>query len=407
MPKISEPRTTGNLAIYWQEIHAADLVREPDGAALVYRQEFLAREDKPPHGIAQHLPYDRNPILNQGVNLHPFFANLLPEGLRLLAIKDRAGTSLDDLFTLLAAAGPDVIGDVYPRTEASVDRFAIELDDPAAMDFMAAAKSLQGGVSDASLPGEQPKLSAAVRTFAARLPSKQLAILKLSPERYPRLVENEAFCLEVARECGLATNRAEVLTDANGNTGLLVRRFDRGALRMSGTFERYHFEDACQLLNTYPADKYRFKMEAVVEAVRAAVPAAPRDTLRLIEQYAFSYLIGNGDQHGKNIGIVWNPKLRAMELSPLYDVVCTLFYPGLDHRMALPMTGRDDNFRLRYFLDFGQRNGVPEKATLAALNRLHTKIAAAYDRLGGLGFDEKRVAFVQKELRRRHELFLT
>ncbi len=407
MQKTSELRTTASLPIYWRETYAADLVREPEGASFVYRQEFLASDEKPPRGVARSLPYAKNPNLNWGVNLHPFFANLLPEGLRLVAVKDRAGTSLDDLFTLLAAAGPDVIGDVYPRTEDAVDRYAIDLGSPEDIDFYESAAALQGGVSDASLPGEQPKLSAAVRTFAARLSSQQLAILKLSPERYPRLVENEAFCLALARECGLTTTEAKIIHDRHHQTGLLVKRFDRGGLRMSGSYERYHFEDACQLLGAYPADKYRLKMEAVVEAVLDSVPAGPRELLRLMEQYAFSYLIGNGDQHGKNIAIAWNPKLRAPELSPIYDVVCTLFYPGLDHRMALPMMGRDDNFRLRYFVEFGQRNGIPERATSVALTKIHNKLAGALERLSELGFDEKRTAFVKKELRRRLELFLT
>ena len=44
--------------------------------------------------------------------IHPFFAGLLPEGVRLRALVRRVKTSEDDLLSLLVAAGADCIGDV-------------------------------------------------------------------------------------------------------------------------------------------------------------------------------------------------------------------------------------------------------------------------------------------------------
>jgi hypothetical protein len=48
---------------------------------------------------------------------------------------------------------------------------------------------------------------------------------------------------------GLATAETRLVFDRDGRSGLLVTRFDRRAGR------RLHQEDACQLLDRYPADK--------------------------------------------------------------------------------------------------------------------------------------------------------
>jgi|LakMenEpi03Aug12_release.lakeMendotaPanAssembly.Ray.scaffolds.fasta_scaffold318004_2 serine/threonine-protein kinase HipA len=70
-------------------------------------------------GVACTLPpvSSRYPVT--GVNLHPFFAGLLPEGIRLKALKNSLKTSEDNLFAMLLALGEESIGDVYVESSHS------------------------------------------------------------------------------------------------------------------------------------------------------------------------------------------------------------------------------------------------------------------------------------------------
>ena len=107
----------------WQgETLVGRLHRTPKGCRFTYSSRGE---------IALTMPYREAPYITTGVNLPPFFAGLLPEGLRLQALRAHAGTSSDDLFSLLVAAGPDCIGDVFATIEPSrsdVDRPTVQLD---------------------------------------------------------------------------------------------------------------------------------------------------------------------------------------------------------------------------------------------------------------------------------------
>src|SRR5690606_9789779 len=72
--------------------------------------------------ISFTLPITNQPFTTIGDNLHPFFAGMLPEGLRLTALVTAMKTSADDMFSLLIASGPDCIGDVYVAPEQSITK---------------------------------------------------------------------------------------------------------------------------------------------------------------------------------------------------------------------------------------------------------------------------------------------
>jgi serine/threonine-protein kinase HipA len=51
----------------------------------------------------------------------------------------------------------------------------------------------------------------------------------------------------------------------------------------------------------------------------------------------FDYLIGNCDNHLKNHSFLWSSDWSGLELSPLYDITCTTFYPELDREMGVSL----------------------------------------------------------------------
>src|SRR5690606_38150298 len=93
--------------------------------------------------------------------------------------------------------------------------------------------------------GVQEKISQASFFVPRSKLTSSPAILKLNPAKYPRLIENEAFFLTVAKSCGLQVNEAKVVEDRTGEKGLLVRRFDR---ELNGNkLKKFHQEDMCQM----------------------------------------------------------------------------------------------------------------------------------------------------------------
>ena len=125
---------------------------------------------------------------------------------------------------------------------------------------------------------------------------------------------------------------------------------------------------------------------------------------RLLELVAFSYLVGNGDLHGKNVSVRWVPG-RGAEAMPVYDVVSTQPYLSFQDSMALPLYGRVNRLTRAHLLDAGDRLGVPERALGGALDRVVGAAEAWVDRVGEIGLPERQTERLAELLRsRRAEL---
>lgn len=259
--------------------------------------------------------------------------------------------------------------------------------------------ALKRDALDIGIPGVMPKLSASMITFPVRVKeSRKEYILKLQPKDYPRLIQNEAFFMNLAKACGLATAEVKVVEDSQGHSGLLVTRFDRIFHKETRTFSRLHQEDACQLLGSYPHDKYRLPARKICEAIATFSAAPIIDIKRFIDLYIFSYIIGNGALHAKNISLLAQKDSDLLALSPCYDIVSTLYG---DQRMAIQLGGRDDNFSRSDFVSFAAQFSIPAKAIENAIALLLKKIAPWIERISEIGFDKKSTIFIQRTIQMR------
>jgi len=403
----ADPRSTTHAGVWRGDDRVGTISRTAVGAVFEYDDAFLARRPAGEDGIALRLPYVRKRFETSGVNLHPFFAGLLPEGLRLRAMVRLAKTSEDDLLSLLVAVGGDVVGDVAvgPENLAPADATP-EADVERTQDVLFAdlfARSL--GRLEApgrgwSVAGVQPKVSAARLAFPVRTKrGAASSILKLGAPEFPRIVENEAFFLDAARDCGLATPEFRVVRDREKNAGLLVSRFDRVAGARGAPPRRVHQEDACQILDRYPADKYRLTLREIADGLADACAAPVVAAAWLLRVQAFSFAVANGDLHAKNVSVLRDPATGRVMPTPAYDLVSTLPYG--DDRMALAMDGRDKNLRRRDFLAFGARVGVRGPATAAILDEVIAGLAPWTKRLAEIGFDAKKTAHLRRTIERR------
>jgi serine/threonine-protein kinase HipA len=396
-------RSAQALDVHLGDTRVGQLSRIERGARFAYDPRWVqAHAGDSNRSIAIRMPVRVEPFDCAGVNLHPFFAGLLPEGLRLRALVRAVKTSEDDLFSLLAAIGPDTVGDVSATAVGAVPEERGE-EAPSGpwsqLRFRALLEhslSLGAVAEHSAVAGIQPKISAAMISFPVRQQgARRSYLLKLSPPEFPRLVENEAFFMEAARAVGMRTANVELVHDAKGEAGLLVERFDR----VSGpgaAVERVHQEDVCQLLDRYPADKYRLKLQDVSDALEAtSAPVVAR--LELLRLQAFSYAIANGDLHAKNLSV--QRLAGSVSLTPAYDLLSTLPYG--DAKLALSLEGRDERLNWKHFAAFGERNGVSAASVRRTLASLVKRLSPFVDRLPEIGLPEKPTCHLAKTLATR------
>jgi serine/threonine-protein kinase HipA len=339
------------------------------------------------------------PVLTTGGAVPPFFAGLLPEGVRLGVVTSSTKTSADDHLTLLLAIGADTIGNVRV-VPAGVDptrplpMFEPERD----TDFRAVYAKLIGSVDadPVGLAGVQPKVSAAMVSAPAQTRFGP-AILKLNPVQYPLLVENEHFFMTMAAACGLRVATTSLLHDAEGRSALLVTRFDReGSTRIAQ-------EDACQVAGIYPASKYRIKTETAITALADACArgggSKAAAVLELLKTVVFSWLIGNGDLHGKNLSI-YNPN-GLWQPTPAYDLLCTQPYARWRDPMALNLYGRANRLNRADFVDAAERLGLRSRATMKMIDAIVNAAQEWPDRCGEIGFDHRQTGLLAQILRAR------
>lgn len=326
--------------IYYETWPAAHLI-DRDGISLTYDPSWERRASAFPISLTMPLragPYGADQIM-------PWLANLLPET-HLSEIGQQLKISPQDIVGLLMNLGRDTAGAFSigePRLagnnfrvvpdEAALERILNELPErPFLVGEQGVSMSL-AGVQD-KLPvyiGEDGKIAIPVDGT----PSTH--ILKPDIKRLAGSVPNEAFCMTLAKLCGLET--AEVTTGRAGKRDyLLVRRYDRIA-DSQGTIRRIHQEDFCQLLDLFPSEKYEraglgqrcgASLLQMFDALARYV--SPAERLRLLDAVIFNVLICNSDSHAKNYSVLIGAAGTA-KLAPLYDLMCAAAYKQVDQSL--------------------------------------------------------------------------
>ncbi|MBU0654809.1 MAG: type II toxin-antitoxin system HipA family toxin [Gammaproteobacteria bacterium] len=313
-----------------------------------YAHEWISSRSAFP--LSPHLPISTQTW--RGDEVLFFFSNLLPEGAVLDAILKLKRLPRGDVYAQLAAFGEDAAGafSLVPEDEGRQRQpawqpYSVE-DIRADLERLADHLPLlfQHGELRLSLAGAQDKIPVHYADGQFQLPMGGAAsthILKpaIQPQKvFPDSVLNEAFCLHLARHCGLAAVKAEVVRLPE--PVLVVERYDRRL--QNGQVQRLHQLDFCQLAGVLPDQKYAkdggpglADIFGLIDRY-AAVPG--RDRLQVLDWVVFNYLIGNADAHAKNLAMLVGAGNR-LQLAPLYDLLCTSVYPQLDTRMAMAIGG--------------------------------------------------------------------
>ena len=331
------------LAVWLYGDHVAIIDQERRRPRLEYTDTALARYPLGTPLLSLSLPV-RKERFPQGT-VRPFLDGLLPEGESRKAIARDVSVSPDDTYGLIRALGRDCAGAIViqpadeppPIAPTTTTAEALDSEEIEALvrDLRSAPLGVGGRVR-ISLAGVQEKL-VLTRMLDGRwgrpvdgTPSTH--ILKPEIASFPFSVENEAFCMRVARRLGLQVALVETTVIA-GRKLIVVERYDR-LVRSDGTVVRIHQEDFCQALGIPPETKYEedggpslLRIARVLSAV-----AAPDSLERLLAAVTINTIVGNGDAHGKNFSLLHEVS-GALLMTPLYDVLSTLYYG--DDRLAL------------------------------------------------------------------------
>ena len=393
--------TIDRADVYKAGALAATLTRTVDGVEFRYLDAWLADYRAP---VASTLPPTAAPLLRPSGALPSFFTGLLPEGRRLGALRRAMKTSADDELSLLLGVGADAIGDVQVVPEG-VEPAAIPphvvLGSEEPLDFGALLDDLGIRPQRQALPGVQDKTSVAMINVPVARAGDRF-ILKLTPPEYPHLVENEAFFLTAARRSGLTVPHHELIEDARGRAGLLVRRFDR--CTVDGNGRSLAVEDGCQAGDRPPADKYRLGAEATFRSLVALCDAPVVAARTLVRQLAFAYLTGNGDAHAKNFSVLQSLD-SEWAVSPAYDVPNSTIYGDATMALSQPKAGGElgggDFVTLAASLD------VPPAATRTLLTDLTDRVDLWLEDIATLPFDRSARAKLRRTIERRRERLRT
>jgi serine/threonine-protein kinase HipA len=377
------------LAVWLYGSHVATIERERWRPRLTYTAEALRRYSPGTPLLSLSLPV-RPERHTQGV-VRPFLDGLLPEGESRLAVARNFNLRASDTYGLIRAIGRDCAGAVViqpaqeppPRPASTLT--AEPLTERDISELIANLRTAPLGVDERvrlSLGGVQEKL------LLTRMPDGRWGrpvdgtptthIIKPQIERFPATVENEAFCMRVAKSLGLSVAPVET-TMIGGRNLLVIGRFDR-VVDEAGAVVRIHQEDFCQATGVLPDNKYEEdggpSLKKIADVLQAA--AAPDSLDALLRAVTVNVLVTNGDAHGKNFSLLHHES-GALTLSPLYDVLGTLHY-GVDRlAMHIDNVRRIDKVTVGRIVNEAERWGMSRNRAAEVVNDLLARASEAID----------------------------
>lgn len=389
------------LEAFLNETPVARLLRGDDGQVrLRFLSSYVQMVGRPLLGL-YYLDKLKSP-LDPEPRVPAFFGNLLPDPngpLRALVVA-AAGARGRQEVQLLAHLGEDLPGAVRVRA-------ATEVDEEGPYPLPPRSSHLDGSRLRFSLAGVQLKFSMVRDGKGLTLPASGRGgdwIVKLPDLQFPGVPEAEYLVMEWARASGIEVPEVELVThaqlsgipDPRGATAesalcLAVRRFDRPA---GGP--RVHIEDFAQVFGRAPSQKYNEDLppgarplgfETLARAVRTY---APEDRREFVRRLVFMVLSGNADAHLKNWSLIYRDG-RTPRLSPAYDLVATVVYPGTSEQLALPLFG-DQGFTSVTLQSFARLAKALQEAPEVLVAWASEDVARIMDawsaaRVGGLAYE--------------------
>jgi serine/threonine-protein kinase HipA len=341
------------LPIYFETRRVGNIDVDRAGPGFTYDPRWIGLRGAFPISLTMPLRPER---LSSDVFL-PWAANLLPENEQLRTLGEILGMARSDVIGLLSTIGgetagalsfgqPGRTGSFFWRPVGTQDDLERLIEELPNKPFLVGDE----GVS-MSLAGAQTKLTVAIdgegQICVPMQGSPSTHILKPDAARLVGGVQNEAFCLTLAKRMDLAVP-AVTTGRAGKRTYLLVQRYDR--TNGGDRWRRLHQEDFCQGLGKPPSAKYEFNQTGIpgptlsdmFDLTRRHLP--PTDIVRLLDIVVFHVLTCNTDAHAKNYSVMLRGNGAA--LAPMYDVICGAVWGSVTKSFAQKIGGESRGEKL-------------------------------------------------------------
>ncbi|MGA2164328.1 MAG: type II toxin-antitoxin system HipA family toxin [Solirubrobacteraceae bacterium] len=376
------------LIVYLSSQRAGRLIRKGNG-----NLQFRYDPGYAGPAISQALPIQK--AAHPHSTCHAVFGGLLLEGDARAALARNLGVSVGNDYALLEALGGDCAGAVTllpPESEFPTTPRRRKIDEEQ-LDALLRELPLRPLAADSeegvrlSLAGAQPKLPVIMDEDGVALPLNSVAatthIIKPELSRFPGLVDNEGFCMELARAVELPVATVSKQATVSKLPYLLVERYDRDLT--ADPIRRLHQEDICQALGRPSDRKYQSEggpsVAEMVGLLRICSPMASRDLPALWRALVLNWLIGNCDAHAKNFSLLYDTGEPL--LAPLYDLVSTTIYPALTRRLAMNIDGARliDEVAMRAWETLARELGFSSRFAPRTTNEMVDRVVGEADRL--------------------------
>jgi serine/threonine-protein kinase HipA len=296
--------------------------------------------------------------------IDPYIWGLLPDNEIVLDHWARKfHVSARNAFSLIACVGEDCAGAIQFVLPERLDAILKQAPPPIEwLDEAGVAARLRALREDHSawriprdtgqfsLAGAQPKTALLFDKGKWGVPSGRVPtthILKPPSGDFDGHVENEHFCLELARALGLPVVDSRIM-HFRDEVAIVVERFDRVGTAVG--FQRVHQEDLCQALSITPTRKYQSEggpgIHDIVEVLRTYSSNPWEDIRTFLDSVAYNWLIAGTDAHAKNYALLIGEQSRV-RLAPLYDVASVLPYRDIDIKRVKLSMKLGGEYRLR------------------------------------------------------------
>ena len=329
-----------------------------DDARFTYTESYL--KDPESRAVSISMPLEQQSFSVESTR--NFFEGLLPEGFTRRCVAEWLHRDEKDYLAILAGLRQECLGAIkiidesravlpskYKElTSEEVKKLAQEGATESAEMVTKSHLSLTGASGKVGLYYDEQK----DKWYLPIGEAPSTHIVKQSHIRLKRIVANEQLCLLTAKNLGIEIPQSFIIkTESNEAEDVLfaTKRYDRrmqsNGRKLNGMNIPYrlHQEDFSQALGIPASEKYEKDggsyLSKMFGILRDYSASPIEDQLKLWDICVFNFLIGNTDNHIKNLSLLYGKDLKTIRLAPAYDIVSTMVYESSTENMALSIGG--------------------------------------------------------------------
>lgn len=326
------------VTIYHHDIPIATFEQDDQNYLIDYQNLSLE------HSITLSLPNTQK-FYTYSHRFPPYFESFLPEGYLYEIFKNLLTKEygyIDD-YLIFARLAPNIKSRLRFQSDfAGLDFDFLDIDTISQNDTRDTfQKLLHTFLEKNAISGVQPKTIALLKDKETLRVNEY--IVKTWGDEYPRLAENEYFCLKACEKAGIKIPDIRL---SQNKQFLIVKNF------IFDGETTYGFEEILSLQDKNRTAKYNGSYEQVAKTIARFSTEKKASLSAYYKMVVMNYLLKNGDAHLKNFGLLFADDFHSIRLSPVYDVVNTTAYIFRD-KPALTLQGEKIWFGREELVTFG------------------------------------------------------